>query len=433
MTDPATAVPHSADDVLGAVLARDPDAVRCPYPAYRMLRDERPVAWSERLNAWVVTRYDDILQVLRDPQTFSSVMASGPSSVTPLARRVADDPSFSPVTRRQAQRRIELSASPVLLLCDPPLHRRQRGLVSAAFTPRRVARMEPDIERISSELVDGFVDDGAVELVSRFAMPLPMTVIATVLGVPAEMMATFKDWSDAFTKGVGALEHTPEALTELFQQVDDFYEYFDARLDERSAAPADDLLSDLLAARLDDEQPLTRDEILNMLVQFLVAGNETTTNLISTIVAVLAASPELTERVRDDRDVLPGLVEECLRMESPVQGMFRHATRDAFIGDQPVRADDAVFVVYGSGNRDAATFADPDTLRLDEPRGQHLAFGRGEHVCLGATIARKEAQIAVGVLLDRLDDWALREPATYHSSFVLHGPARLPLTFVRKA
>lgn len=430
----SSSAPHPGlDERIAPLLALDSDAVRCPFPIYESLREQSPVAWSDRLHAWVVSRHDDILQVLRDPETFSSTMASGPSSITPLARRIADDPAYPERTRRQARRRIALSESPVLLLCDPPMHRRQRGLVSAAFSPRRVTRMEPDIQRISHELIDGFAADGTVELVSQFAVPLPMTVIATVLGVPPQLMGTFKEWSDAFTGGVGRLDNSPDMLAEMFQHVDDFYEYFTAQIDRRRGDPADDLLTDLLAARLDDEQPLTLDEMLNMLVQFLVAGNETTTNLIATLAHILASSDDLAARVRADRSLVPGLVEESLRLEAPIQGMFRHTKVDTTIDGQPIPAGSAVYVVYASANRDPAAFPEPDALHLDDARAHHLAFGRGEHVCLGATIARREAQVAVNALLNRLERWWPAEAMAYRPSFVLHGPSRLPLMFTARS
>lgn len=432
MTQVAQRDDIAPDSRFGRLLNLDPDSVRCPFAAYSELRAERPVVWSGKLNAWVVSRYEDIREVLRDPVTFSSRAASGPSSVTPLARRVAESPDFPEKTRRQAERRLRLSESAVLLTSDPPAHKRQRGLVSAAFTPRRVAQLEPQIQRITDELIDAFADEGRVELVSAFALPLPMTVIATILGVPPEKMHTFKRWSNAFTLGVGALELSREEIIDLFQAVDEFYDYFTEQVERRRAEPVDDLLTHLVEARLEGEQPLTMDEILQMLVQFLVGGNETTTNLIGSTVLHLVRDRELMARVKADPSLIPKLVEECLRLEAPTQGIFRTATVDCEIGGRKIPAGSMIYLVYGSGNRDESVFPNPDVIELDDSRGHHLAFGRGEHVCLGANLARKETQVAVKTLLERLEDIRLAadpDDILYHDSFVLRGPKSLPLTF----
>ncbi|HWD03505.1 MAG TPA: cytochrome P450 [Amycolatopsis sp.] len=414
------------------LLALDPAAVRCPFDAYASLREQGPVVWSERLNAFVVSRYSGIREVLRDPGTFSSRQASGSSSVTSLAERVLNDPEFPDDVRRQAGRRLRLSQSPVLLNADPPQHQRHRRLVSHAFTPRRVTGMEPLFQRLTDELIDGFAGRGTAELISDFALPLPMTVIATILGVPPELLATFKKWSGAFTRGVGALDLPREQISELFRSVGEFYDYFAEQLSIRSTAPADDLLTDLVEARIDGEQPLTEDEILQMLVQFLIGGNETTTNLIGSTMLHLLRDPAQLARVEADPDLVPTLVEEGLRLEAPTQGMFRTATADTEIDGHPIPRGSMVYLIFASGNRDGCEFADPDRLDLQEPRQHHLAFGRGEHVCIGANLARREAVIAIRTLLARLPGIALAtevQSLDYHPTFILRGPRRLPITF----
>jgi cytochrome P450 len=414
------------------VISLDPEEVRCPFGAYADLREGRPVLWSDRLNAYVVSRYADIREVLKDPLTFSSAKASGSSSVTSLAQHVIDNPEFPDDVRRQAERRLRLSQSPVLLNADPPLHKRQRALISHAFTPRRVNAMEPQFQRITDELIDAFVDRGEAELVSEFALPLPMTVIATILGVPPSMMLTFKKWSGAFTRGVGAMDLPTDEVSALFRAVGEFYDYFTEQLELRREQPADDLLTDLLEARIAGEQPLTEDEILQMLVQFLIGGNETTTNLIAGIVRHLLRDPALMAEVRADTDLVSTLVEEGLRLEAPTQGMFRTTTADAEIGGRVIPAGSMVYLIYASGNRDVCEFADPDEIALHDPRGHHLAFGRGEHVCIGANLARREAIIAVRTLLERLPELRAAtdvERLDYHPSFILRGPKALPIRF----
>ncbi len=432
-----TACPYTPED-LTRLIAREPELVRCPFPLYDVLREQAPVAHNPALNAYVVTRYADVIEILRDTATYSSAQASGPNSVTGLAKRLLDDPETDPKLRAQAERRLKLSESPVLLFTDPPLHKRQRQLVSAAFSPKRVKQLEPDVRRLTGELIDDLIAahaaQGQVDLVTVFSIPLPMTVIATLLGVPPSDMDQFKRWSNAFTAGVGAVDPTPEEIAEIFDEVNTFYDYFTAQIERRRTAPEDDLLTDLVAARMAGEEPLTLDEILQMLVQFLVAGNETTTNSVTTLMFRLAQEPELAARVRANPALIPPLIEEMLRVEAPVQGMFRVSTADSTVGGVDIPAGSVIWLVYGSANVDGETFPDPQVLDLEGAgeRPAHVTFGRFEHFCLGSSIARLELRVAAEMLLERLDDIRLAcEPADvpYHRSFVLRGPASLPLTF----
>lgn len=412
------------------------EALRCPYDAYREARGDHPVFWSDRLGAHVVTRYADVAEVLRAPESFSSAEASGPRSVTPLAAKLVADPTTPPRLRAQAQRRLRLSESVVLLNADPPVHLRQRKLVNKGFTARRVTGMTDEIRHTAERLVDGFAAERKVELVSQFSVELPMTVIADLLGVPHDLHGTFKRWSDAFTAGTGNLELDSDEVADMFASVDEFYTYFTDQIAARRAEPRDDLLSDLLAARLGGEEPLRLEEMLQMLVQFLVAGNETTTNLLTTTVYRLVTDTELMARVLADRDLVVPLVEEVLRAESPVQGLFRRARVDTTIGGVDIPAGGLLWLVYGSANRDETAFPSGEDILLDRAETQpHLAFGRGEHFCLGAGLARLEARVGIQTLLARLDDLALAgDPARVRwlPNFVLHGIRELPLTFVAR-
>lgn len=431
MAEVVETCPYAPED-LTRLLELDPELVKCPFPLYDVLRDHAPVTRNDKLGGFVVSQHDAIVEVLRDPEVFSSAMASGPSSVTGLAKKILEDPSQPEKLRRQAARRLKLSESPVLLFTDPPLHKRQRMLVSAAFHPRRVKQLEPDVRRLTTELIDGFVADGQVELVSRFSIHLPMTVIAALLGVPPENMATFKRWSNAFTQGVGALDHSSDDVADIFDAVDTFNDYFTEQIERRRTHPEDDLLTDLVAARMDGEEPLSLDEMLQMLVQFLVAGNETTTNTLTTLLFRLAQDEELQDRLRKSPSLVPVLVEEMLRLEAPVQGMFRVATQDAVVAGVDIPKGSLLWLVYGSANRDAQVFENPDAIVLDEERPPHLAFARGEHFCLGANIARLELHVALELLLERLKHIELAcDPSeiNYHRSFILRGISALPLRF----
>lgn len=409
------------------------EMARCPHLAYRPMREEGKPRWIERIQAYALTRYDDIVEVLRAPERFSSVMASGPGSVTPLARRLVADPDVSPELRAQAQRRLDISASVVLLNADPPLHSRQRKLVNRAFTARRVLAMEPSVRRLADDLLDAFIGEGKAEMVSQFSILMPMTVIADILGVPPEMHATFKRWSDAFVAGTGSMSLSDETIAELFAAVDEFYDYFTERIAERKENPTDDLLSAIINARIDGETPLTQNEMLQMLVQFLVAGNETTTSLLTSVMFKLVTDAELMAAVRADRDLVPKVIEEVLRLESPVQGLFRTANEDVEIGGVTIPKGADIYLVYGSGNRDENTFREPDQLRLDRSsEGNHLAFGKGEHFCLGAPIARLETRVGINAWLDRTKEIVLDadpDDIEYLPSFAQHGITRLPLRF----
>lgn len=429
--EPGTCPVRSMDDLLQL----EPDLVRCPYPAYAEQREAEPVVYSERLGGWLVTRHDDVLEVLRDTDRFSNRMASGPSSVSGLAQKVVEDESLPERTRAAAARRIELSKSRVMLFSDPPLHKRQRALVSAGFTPRRVAELDDVVVELTNRLVEAFPDDGTVDIVPAFSHPIPMTIIANLLGVPPENLSTFKEWSDAFTRGVGALQHDPDAVIDMFDKVNAFYDYFTAELDRRRTAPVDDLLSDLLAARLEGEEPLSLAEILQMLVQFLVAGNETTTNLLTSSVWKLAQNQDLQSRMRENPKQIPTFVDEVLRLEPPVQGIWRVTNVDVEIAGTAIPADSLVYLITGSANRDPATFPSPDELDVDLRREKHLTFGRGEHSCLGMNLAKLEAKIALGILLARCSDIRLAEPGSppeFHRSFVLHGMPRLPVLLTKR-
>jgi cytochrome P450 len=410
-----------------------PQTLRHPAPVYARARAERPVLWSDRLEAYVITRYDDIMEVLQAPESFSSKAASGPASVTPLAAQLVADPATPPRLRAQAERRLQISAAKVLLNSDPPLHVRQRKLINKAFTARRVNSMEADVREIANRLIDAFAADGKVELVSQFSIGLPMTVIAGLLGVPASMHGTFKRWSSAFTAGTGNLRLGSGEVAAMFDSVDEFYDYFTEQIADRQAHPRDDLLTGVVAARIDGEEPLSLEEMLQMLVQFLVAGNETTTNLLTSITYRLVTDVELMAKVRADGSLIRLLVEEVLRVESPVQGLFRQANEDTTIGGVDIPAGSVLWLVYASGNRDDAYFPSGDQVVLDgADTRKHLAFGRGEHSCLGNLLARLEARAGIDTLLSRLDDLRLvgsPEDIPWLPNFVLHGICELHLTF----
>jgi cytochrome P450 len=386
-----------------------PAALADPYPLFERVHREAPVFFSERFNLWIVTRYEDIWTALRDPATFSSAISTTVGTqVLPEVEAVLAE-GWGEV--------------PTLVTSDPPAHTRFRALISKAFTPRRVAEREGRIREIANALVDGFAAEGRVELVWRFAYPLPMTVIAEILGVPHEHLDRFKRWSDDVVARLSA-ELSPERQVACARSLVDFQHYFSERLDERAGAPRDDMLTDLLNARIEGTEPLTRGEQLSMLQQILVAGNETTTNLIANMVVLLLERPEAWRAVRaDPAHAAAAAVEEALRMESPVQGLFRSTTREVALGGVHIPAGAHLQLLYGAGNRDAAEFPDPGRFELERANASsHLAFGGGAHFCLGASLARLEGRIALQTLATRLPGLRLEPGAEL---------ARVPHFFLR--
>jgi cytochrome P450 len=428
----------TVEDPARPLFELEPEAIRCPFDAYAHLREEAPVCFVDRLNAFVVTRYDDVMEVLSDPGRFSSAKMSGPHGPTELARRiisgdkdVGDHPERDRLVRLAA-RRLEVTSVPALINADPPLHNRQRRLVNRAFTPRQIAKLEPRIQALADELVDRFADDGRVEIMSQFCVELPLIVIADALGVSREDRGDFRRWSDAFVTALGNPGLTVDELLEMFGAMSEFYDYFTERIAERERTPTDDLLTQVVEARLDGDA-LTLNERLQILTLFLVAGNETTTNMLGSAILRLVTDPPLMATVRQDRALVPTLVEEILRLESPSPGLYRVVTEDTELGGVPLPAGSYVFMLFHSGNHDPRRFPRGGDLDLDAPpTPPHLAFGFGEHYCLGAPLARSEGRIGLNSLLDRLDDISLEgrpEDIPYFRSFAIRGPRNVPLTF----
>jgi cytochrome P450 len=410
----------TANAAVGDFDLLDPAVLGAPYDYYATLREQAPVHLTP-YGFWLISRYDDVLDVVRDPERFSSQML-GPFAAEP-------SPEVAAVLKDA------YPGVPTLLTNDPPSHTRFRNLVNKAFTPKRVGQMEGQIRAIADDLVDQFVAAGEVELVSQFAVPLPLTVIADALGVDRADMPAFKRWSDDSVAPLSGLL-TEERKVECAHSRVEMQRYMVARIDERRAERRDDLLSDLVHARLEVGEgqgaPLTVSELLNVIEQLLVAGNETTTKLLTSGMLLLLEQPTEMAKVRADPALIPNLVEEALRYESPVQMLFRTTTTEVEVAGVSIPAGAACLVVYGSANRDDRHF--PSGADFDVERANartHLAFGQGPHYCVGAALARAEARIGFEVLLDRLDDVAVAPANTYERelSMVLRGWKALHLTF----
>jgi cytochrome P450 len=361
-----------------------------PYPLYARAQREAPIFFSPLFDTWVVTRYEDVRAILRDPKRFSSSYRfREPVDPTP---EVLDVLAHLPP---------EVG---LLVNEDPPGHRRTRALVGKAFVPREVARMEARIYAIAHDLIDHMLEADGADLVRQYTYPLPMRVLLEFLGLPVEDADFIKQWCNDHmllsVPGIGAVQQLRSAQTEVA-----FSRYIDALIAARQHQPQADVLSVLIHAQMEGERPLDGGELHALVEQLLFAGHETTTNLLSNTCYALLRDPSQWRALHRDPTLIPRAVEEGLRYEAPVQGMFRTATEAVELHGATLPAGARVFVAFGAANRDERIFTHPDLFDLWRPNAdKHLAFGHGIHHCLGAPFVRLEARIALEVLVQRLPD-----------------------------
>ncbi len=376
-----------------------------PYPVYARLREEAPAYWSERLRFWALSRHADVLRGFRDVEVYSS--AYGVS---------VDDDAFHENAHRTMS----------FLALDPPRHTRMRGLVSRAFTPRRVSELEPRIREIAVGHLEAVADQGQCDLIADFAGKFPMDVISELLGVPTEDRAELRTWADEMVHREDGQVGMPEAAVAAGLHS---IQYFQRMLAERRVQSRDDLLGALLVAEIDGDR-LSDDEIVGFLVLMIVAGNETTTKLIGNALYWMGRHPDQRARVEADPALIPNWVEETLRYDNSTQALARRAARDVPLHGQTIREGDKVVLLVGSANRDPRVFEDPDRFDLERDTRRGLHFGQGTHFCLGASLARLEGRVALEEIQRRLPAWQVREEgaARVHSVNV-RGFARLPIAF----
>jgi len=382
----------------------DPAVLHDPYPSYRALRAQAP-AYETPAGFWAVSRYDDVQSVLKNPTSFSSAamnFSASRADGTPAGGRM-------------------------LISADPPVHTKLRNLVNRAFTSRRVAELEPRIAALVDGLLAPLLRSGHMDFVHDFAAPLPTMVIAEMLGIDPERRHDFKRWSDDIVSLAGGLSSEGD-LAKAQASLPEFSEYLERVIAERRRAPRADLLSALIQAT-DEGEGLTPDDVRAFGVLLLIAGNETTTNLLSNALLALLGHPEALSRVRREPSLVPGLVEETLRWDSPVQAVFREATRDVEVAGQTIPAGCALLALLGSANRDERRFPDPDRFDPSRDTAGHVAFGYGIHFCVGAPLARLEARVALERFLPRLRSFALEGEPARLASFFLRGLTKLPLAF----
>lgn len=398
-----------------------------PYPAYAWLRQHAPVYFSEEWQGFALTRYSDVFAALRDPRLLAGRVPSGASHSSPeLQARLAPSLSFF---ARWA------------LFADPPEHTRLRGLLNRAFLPKLIEAMRPRLQALVDELLQAWLRPdsarpasaasppaGALDAIAGLAAPLPMLVIGEILGLPRQDWPALKPWSNALAAFLGARQKQAAVLEQLCEAIAELDRYFRAHIRARRQQP---LREDLLQALLSAEEQgalLSEDELVATCGLALFAGNETTADLIGSAIWLLAQHPKVQETLRQDPQAIPAFIEEVLRLESPVQRTGRVAAEDFTLHDQPIRKGQRVWLMIGSASRDEAQFPAPDTLSLARGDCRHLAFGYGSHFCVGAALARLEAQLAITSLLSALPRIELHaEPPLRIDNLMVRGFKRLYL------
>ena len=365
-----------------------PELVDDPYGYFRELRENDPVHWSEHHRAWLLTRYDDVRAAFRDPR----LSAERVSSMLPRGALSTEEPGTDAIRRLLGN---------WMVFRDPPAHGRLRRLARAAFTTRRIEQLRTAVREVATGLIDAVADEAEFDLVRDFAFPLPATVIARLLGVPEADQDRFRRWSEDLEPIVfGGLDpgaRRERAVPSLFA----LEAYFNGLLERRRREPGDDLLTALAAAE-EAGDALSNDEVVATCILLLFAGHETTTNLIASGFLALHGDSAAWQRLRDDAAIAPSAVEELLRYDGPSKIQPRVALEGHDLRGREIGAGDRVFLVQAAANRDPERFPDPDRLRLDRPDNEHLAFGHGIHHCLGAPLARLEAEVAFSTLSEYL-------------------------------
>jgi cytochrome P450 len=387
-----------------------------PYPLYAWLREQAPVYHAAQLGFWVISRYDDVQQVLRDTEAFSS------------KRTAAIDGLRDPRLREG----MEMLSNTSLVSVDPPDHTRLRKLINVAFTPRAIARLEGHIRELTCELLAAIADKDEFDLMEDLAVPLPVIVISELLGVDPARRADFKRWSDDLVTGSrfdGAIEDAE--VERIVASRREFIAFFREMIELRRRDPQDDLLSDLVRAET-ERDALSPEEVLTMALLLMIAGNETTTNLIGNATLELLERPDLARQLRADPTQIPGFLEESLRHRSPVVMLVRTTRREVTLRGVTMPAGAVVAVLVDAANHDPTQFPEPE--RFDITRHPaHVAFGFGIHFCVGAPLSRLEGRVVFEELLARLPAFSRAPgPLEWNRSFNLRGLRRLPLRLDRR-
>ncbi|MEN3951993.1 cytochrome P450 [Iodidimonas sp. SYSU 1G8] len=403
----------------------DPKVQGCPYPYYQTMRAQCPVYQSPQTGMFYVTKYDDIRFIKKHPELFTSDMTHSSRGKQQEAH-AQHEKILSTYGWAHVQ---------VLQRTDPPAHNRWRQYIDRTFTASRVNEMKPYVDQMVHELIDAFIDQGECEFVRDFCVPLPCKVIADQLGLPRDQYQRLKSWSDAMLMPGGLMATDDEIVQCAWVELDAQHFFYDV-FEDRRKNPRNDIMSVLVNTRFDGEEPMSMHELQNMMHQLITGGNETTTSAISHALWNLLKNPEQMARLRADRSLVKNFVEETLRYETPILGLFRQATQDVELSDTTIPKGTIIFMAYGSANRDEDKFDDGETFDVTRKNaGAQIAFGMGAHFCPGAMLARREIQSAFEIMLDRMDDIQLARPLaeqTHEPSIFLHQLRELPITFRKR-
>ncbi len=400
------------DTILSLSRLLDPEVLADPYPLYHRLRREDPVHWDPYLHAWVVTRYQDVVEVLTH---FSADRTPTPEQLSSMG--LASLNRIAAVMVKQ------------MLFMDPPAHTRLRGLAAFAFTPARVAVLRGHIQDICDRLLNAVSSNGSMDIIRDLAAPLPAIVTAEMLGVPTSDHEQLKEWSATFAEMLGNFQHNPDHAPRVLRAVEEMTAYFRSAIRDLGRQPRPGLINSFLTAEINGDR-FTEDEVIANTIVTMVGGQETTTNLIGNGILTLLRNPAEMDRLRSDPELIISGVEELLRYESPSQHTARITPQDVVMGGKQIRKGEAVIAVMAAANRDPDRFPDPDRLNLSRTDNRHVAFGWGPHFCFGAPLARIEGQVAFATMLRRLHGLSLPpQKLVWRSNLGLRGLTALRVNF----
>lgn len=394
----------------------DAQVLADPYPFYDQLREHDPVYWDDYFKGWVFTGFEEVQAALRSAKvsnqrivTIEELEMLGLAELAPL---------YFPLTHQ-------------LLFIDPPKHTRLRNLMANVFTPRKVERMRAYLQNLVDQMLAGVTAKGSMDVIVQIAYPLPLTVIAELLGVPIEDRVQLKKWSDDYAAMLGSFQCIPDNPEEVLQSLHEMTEYFVALIKEYRQKPADNLLSELIQAQ-EQGNHLDNDELLANCILLLAAAHETTTNLIGNGMLTLLQHQIQLELLQQNPSLISSAVEEMLRFESPAQYTVRKANSDVELGGKTIKKDQVMILLLGAANRDPRRFRDPACFDIQRQDNRHVAFGHGSHFCFGAPLARLEAQLAIMTMLNRLPNLRLESARlVWRENKNLRGLAALPVIFDR--
>jgi cytochrome P450 len=400
---------------------KTPEAIRDPAPIFAAMLEEQPAHYSGSLKGWVVAGYDDVKQVLTDPR-FSV------EKLSPFAEHMAGG-----AEARKIQELTRILGG-WMVFKDPPAHTRLRQVLQQPFKPREMEKLRSSIVQIAEDVAGEMAPKAGevVDFIAAFANPLPARVIATLIGVDLSMVGQLTVWSSHIAKFIFSARATPDKYDRAYTALMEIEVFYRQIIADHRRHPRDDMLSRMIAYDSAGE-PLNDDEIVSMLVLFLFAGHETTTNLIANGMLALLQNPEQMARLRADFSLLPGAIEEFLRFQGPVQTVVRIAKQDIEMAGVTIQSGERVFALVAASHRDQATFDDAHNVDITRQQNPHVAFGFGIHMCIGAPLARIEGQEAFRTLLTHFDDFKVETAAlSWRDDFVTRGLETLPISFARR-